>query len=134
MDKGVLFRNICALQEELSRRVGYINSGGCVHFAYFLSERLTELGVEHKIGYHNYNKIDMRYRNMTSINHVTVYIDGIGFVDGDETMNKVYSRYKRVEKTSLKKLNFYRQNCDWNPCYDTRQNMVVRNLINKHIV
>ena len=133
MDKQVLLRQLWALEQDITKKVSHINWGGCVHFAYFLSKRLRELGIDHKIGYLHWDKIDMRYKNMSSINHVTVYIDGIGFIDGEEILKHPYTTYKKIERTSLKKLDYYRKNCQWNPDYDKRQNMLVKNLIYKHI-
>ena len=126
---------IAKLQKEIRNKISRINHGGCIHFAYYFSKRLRELGIEHKVVFNNHSPIDLRYDWFDPCYHVCVYVDGIGYIDGLETGSIPWgpTDYIRRANVSLKKLDYFRKELEWNDLYDTRQNKTVEKLIKKFI-
>ena len=124
------------LQKKISEKIEFINSGGCIHFAYYFSKRLRELGIKHSVAFRHTTQFDLTYARYISSQHVAIYIEGIGYIDGESTVQEFKEDYYivRVSKSiSLKKLNYFRNECEWNDLYDTEQNHKVGQLINKYI-
>lgn len=133
-DITVLQSQIVKLQERINSNISEINFGGCIHFAYYFSKKLNELNIPHKVFFGNYDSIDLRYEYLDSVNHVMIYIEGIGYIDGKKTLTSSPNyRYKRCLKVSEKKLNTMRKTCDWNNWYETSNNTYLSKLINKFI-
>ena len=66
--------------------------------------------------------------------HVTIYIPGIGYVDGEATRDKPIEIYNvETDHISLTKLNRLRREYEWNHDYDINQNRKLNNLIKKYI-
>ena len=124
------------LQREIFQEISCINQGGCIHFAYYFSKRLRELGIEHSVAFRQTTQFDLTYAGYAPSQHVAIYIEGIGYIDGVSTIQDFKEDYYivRVSKSvSLKKLNYFRNEYEWNDLYDTEQNHKVEQLINKHI-
>lgn len=121
------------IQEKLKQKVDSLNSGGCIHFAYYFSDVLTVLGIDHKVYYFNKSwdgPVSRSYRDFEAVSHVMVYIDDIGYIDGYKTLSlkevkNVYS-YKSTHKFDLHRL---RSKYPWNYTYNKRQNSKVKNVI-----
>lgn len=124
------------LQKKISKKISCINQGGCIHFAYYFSKRLRELGIEHSVAFRHTTQFDLTYARYYPSEHVAIYIEGIGYIDGTSTVQDFREDYYivRVSKNiSLKKLNYFRNEYEWNDWYDTEQNRTVEQLINKYI-
>lgn len=130
-----LEQSIRELQRQVRNEIEYINSGGCIHFAYYFSKKLTKLGVDHKIYFTDYEPIYLNYDNYQASSHVMVYIPKIGYIDGYElhkTRKTIGREYYSVRtKISTKKLDNFRNCYCWNPTYDTDQNKKLESLIEK---
>jgi hypothetical protein len=126
--KDRLHKQILNIQKEIASRIKNINNGGCVHFAYFLSKRLTELSIKHKVYFLNYyhpvNKGD-------TADHVMVKVDGIGVVDGKSIL-KTFSNLRR-RRQFKENLNVMRKHPNWNEAYKKTQNQILSNIIRKHL-
>ena len=124
------------LQKKISEEIEFINCGGCIHFAYYFSKRLRELGIEHSVAFRDITQFDLTYARYTPSQHVAIYIEGIGYIDGISTVQDFKQNYYIVKVTksiSLKKLDYFRNEYEWNYLYDTEQNHKVGQLINKYI-
>lgn len=131
-----LEKSIKAIQKDIKKHISYVNSGGCVHFAYYSSKRLTELKIKHSITFLDRDNISLSYSKFDSVAHIMVYVPGIGFVDGIRTQRKPSRRYyrRKTAKVSLKKLDSFRSEADnWNPTYNTCQNDLLESIINDHL-
>ena len=132
-----LVYQIFDLQKDIEKHVDFINEGGCVHFAYYFSKKLSLLKIENYIVFlDKSNPIKISYRDFNSFNHAMVFIPDIGYIDGVKTIQDVKEygyRYKR-SKISLTKLdNFRNMEGMWCSNYDTEQNFLLQELINEHI-
>lgn len=122
------------LQNDINKNIDYINNGGCIHFSYFFSKRLRELNIKHKVAFHDYDKISLSYNKFNSVFHVTIYIENIGFIDGNVINKKNnYTYIRKISNISLIKLNSFRNDYKWNNTYNTKQNNKLELLINKYI-
>ena len=124
------------LQKEISKEIKFINQGGCIHFAYYFSKRLRELGIKHSIVFQHDTYFTLTYKNYIPSQHVVVYIEGIGYIDGESTMQSFEDGMSVVrfsERISLTKLDYFRNKFKWNFLYDKSQNRKVEKLINKYI-
>ena len=124
------------LQKKISKEIDSINNGGCIHFAYYFSKRLRELGIEHSVAFRHTTQFDLTYARYDPSQHVAIYIEGIGYIDGESTVQDFKEDYyivKVSKSISLKKLNYFRNEYEWNDWYDTKQNRKVEQLINKYI-
>ena len=124
------------LQKEISKEIKCINQGGCIHFAYYFSKRLRELGIKHSIVFQHDTYFTLTYKNYIPSRHVVVYIEGIGYIDGESTMQSFEDGMSVVrfsERISLTKLDYFRNKFEWNFMYDESQNREVEKLINKYI-
>ena len=124
------------LQREIFKEISWINNGGCIHFAYYFSKRLRELGIEHSVAFRHKTQFDLTYARYGPSQHVAIYIEGIGYIDGESTVQDFKEDYYivRVSKSvSLKKLDYFRNEYKWNNLYDTEQNRKVEQLIYKYI-
>ena len=124
------------LQKEILKKIKCINQGGCIHFAYYFSKRLRELGIKHSIVFQHDTYFTLTYKNYIPSHHVVVYIEGIGYIDGESTMQSFEDGMSVVrfsERISLTKLDYFRNKFEWNFIYDKSQNRKVEKLINKYI-
>ena len=128
-----LLEKIKNLQSDICNQIDSINCGGCIHFAYYLSKQLTALKVEHTILFVNYSPIYLMYSKFNPVSHVAVYVPEIGYIDGEEIFTNIRHPYKAVRKVSLKKLDHFRNNFEWNSWYDTDQNFRLEHLIQKNL-
>lgn len=125
--KKRLHKQILNIQKEISARITYINNGGCIHFAYYLSKRLKELAIPHKVYFLN---IHHNIEEGDTVDHVMVKVDGIGLIDGTK-INKSFSNYgKRKHTPNLEKIRFHN---NWRTTYKKTQNQVLQNIIRKHL-
>ena len=119
------------LQSEINRSITGVNSGGCIHFAYFMSNRLTELNIEHKIYFFDYD-LPEQFSEHELCNHVMIYIRGIGFFDGLQTYSSIKSaKNKHGFSVSDREENLaqLRKIEGWNEEYNRYQNFKLRKLI-----
>lgn len=124
------------LQKKISEKIECINYGGCIHFAYYFSKRLRELGIEHSVAFRHTIQFDLTYARYIPSEHVAIYIEGIGYIDGESTVQDFKEDHyivKVSKSISLKKLDYFRNEYEWNYLYDTEQNHKVGQLINKYI-
>lgn len=121
------------IQYKVTKNIKDINRGGCIHFAYYLSETLKKYGFAHKIIAINeiyYPDFEKMFNYNDSCRHIMVYIKGIGYIDGQATYStiKEHSKAHRLEIISQQfpknfDLNKLREMSDmWNPLYDIRFN------------
>ena len=129
----MLRERIIKMQNDIRFKIDCMNQGGCVHFAYYFSKRLRELGIDHKIAFGCYDKIDLTYNYYIPSAHLMVYIPEIGFIDGINTSNSINYPRRRVVSMSLTKLDYFRSELEWNSCYETKQNSKLEKIINKFI-
>jgi len=136
------------LQSTIRVKIINLNSGGCVHFAYYFSKRLKELKIDHSITLVNESyddPISITYKGFQPVMHILVHIPEIGYIDGYSTynilskgsfLNGSRSRvfYKKISKISVKKLDYFRQTGAWNPIYNVNQNKSLESIINSIIV
>ena len=78
-----LIENIKEMQEKIKNNIPAINCGGCIHFAFYFSEKLKSLNIPYKIYCFNSEPIGRRtYNTFRPVDHVVVYIERIGYIDG----------------------------------------------------
>jgi hypothetical protein len=130
-----LEKQIKKLQKQITKQISDINHGGCIHFAYYFSKKLRELKIDHKVVLLDYDHIDVRYDHFGPVAHLMIYIEGVGYIDGEETFVSLRRRYSYFKHTnlSIKKLDKFRNEHQWNMSYDTDQNNKVEALIQKNI-
>jgi hypothetical protein len=121
------------LQKYLNRQMPYLNEGGCVHFAYFFSRRLTELNISYKIILLDYDNIKYKLSNNEGVSHVVVYIQGIGYIDGHETKKQIKRNVYNKLPYQLSSTNYIRKHYSWNDTYNVKQNRLLSRMINKII-
>lgn len=119
------------MQSEIKEKIPSLNCGGCIHFAYYFTERLKELKIPYKVYSFNNWATGKTYSTFKSVHHITVYIDRIGFVDGYKTVQHKNKRYKCHIR--LKDLNRLRWRSDWNHEYNVNCNQLLEKIINKYI-
>lgn len=120
-----------------SLKNGFINSGGCICFAYYMSLYLEKCDIEHDIiaidHDHELNSVDDFCK--IGANHVMIHINGIGYIDSNKilvTRNQVstYANILVIDKINLKRAL---DNKDiWNPTYDRRYNSTISRVLNKN--
>ena len=127
-----MIESIKLMQIELKKQIPNLNRGGCIQFAYYFTNKLKELKIPYKVYAFNYDKIGKTYDTFEAVDHIVVYLDGIGFVDGHKILHKKNERYKRQIK--LKNLDRLRSSeyC-WNTEYPTRLNPKLEEIINTYI-
>lgn len=130
MKLEILKKKIKALQKEINKKIPDLNSGGCIWFGFYFSKALADIGIPYKVYGFNYEKIGRTYGSFESVNHIMVYIDGIGFIDGYKTVDKYEARVKRHIKLNVLKLATGYQ---WNTYYDTDYNNDLEEIINTYI-
>lgn len=122
------------MQKELNEKIHHLNSGGCIHFAFYFSKQLEELNIPHKIFFGDRDRINITKDYFDTVNHVMVYISKLGYVDGYTTIKYAKLEYR---KTKLMKIDLspkeIRFHWDWSPLYDTTQNILLQSIIKKHI-
>ena len=132
MDIERLKERIILIQNELNSKVYSLNSGGCIHFAYYLCSALETLGIPHKPYFCDWYDLGTTYSTFSSCDHVMVYIPGIGYVDGHKTREDL-SEYRRKRNIKLN-LHKLRTNYSWNPYYKKGvYNKVVSKTIKKYL-
>lgn len=136
---GELAIKIGILQKIIRSKIEFLNDGGCIHFAYFFSKRLTELEIPHKIfATSHWVKLSYNVKNFLPPTHIMIYIDGIGYIDGYETVlredfKSIKLKYHIHGKLSIKKLNIFRHINGWNKMYHKTQNPLLSKLINRYV-
>lgn len=133
-----LANQIKQLQRNLDRKVESLNCGGCIYFAYYFSEKLKELHIEHKFFIVHYQPIDIRKGKSDGFIHVMIYIPEIGYIDGESIYSSLkeympYRKYYRHIKLSKSKVETLIHERSWNPSYNINQNAVILSNINKYI-
>lgn len=128
-----LLNQIKLMQSEIIDNIDNLNSGGCIHFAYYCSKRLTQLKIKHKVLFASFNsKIKYTYDDFESVSHVMVYIPRVGYFDGYKFEKDVKSNYKYLKFLDLN-LNILRNEYPWNDFYNTKQNRKLETIINNYI-
>jgi len=135
---GSLIENIINMNDKITKSIKRVNNGGCIHYAYYVSKKLTELQIEHKIVFVNRTPVSLTYSDFFAVVHVLVYIPTIGYIDSDGIYVRRGQitggyRYCKSFKVSLTKLNRLRSEYIWNPRYKTVQNEKLEKLVNKHL-
>lgn len=127
------------LQKVINSKIEGLNNGGCIHFAYYFSKRLTELKIPHKIFFtDNAKPIDLRLKQFQAVWHVMIYIKDIGYIDGYKIINRKLIGFERCRfykhsNPSNNKLDTFRNNGEWNYRYDKSQNTKLSSIINNII-
>ena len=129
------------ITKKISARIPYINSGGCIHFAYFLSLELSKRNIKHDIAvidrYYSqdeYKTYKSKIRNC-GCSHVYIKIDNFGLIDGEgiTTFETIKTRYFPGDFTayySLSEINYLRQIPDsWNDLYNRKNNRLLSQII-----
>lgn len=124
---------IQSLQRKISKKIHCLNSGGCVHFAYYFSKKLRDLEIEHKIVYLDDQEISLVKSEFEPVNHVCIYIPHVGYIDGYKTLKKIpaHLKYKKFSVDTTK-VNYFRLSYSWNSSYELRQNDLLEEIINEH--
>ncbi len=132
------------INKELSKRVSYINNGGCGKYALFLSEQLINKNIKHDIvvfsSKTNIKTIKKYIKNKKheyydiSFHHVMIKIDKF-YIDGETIYKERPYEYKTYYKGKLKhgELKFSVENGDWNSDYNNKQNKRVQAIIKKYL-
>lgn len=124
--------SIGLIQVRLSNEVIFLNNGGCIHFAYYFSKRLRKLGIDHKIVLCNsYNINPFSYLQQAGgINHVMVYIRGVGYIDGHNTYSTLERLHHNIHYKNIN-LGIIRNFNGWSPYYNSKKyNPIVRKVVN----
>ena len=132
---------ISSIQEQISCSIDNINCGGCIHFAYYLSSKLTQLGINHGWCFEEWPRFDYDNLRKEGCNHVLIYIPLIGFVDGEETfplkekeINGRQRCFRAFKKIDLKDIDEIRYSPKaWNVMYDTNYNSKLKSIITKYL-
>ena len=134
---NVLPEQVSRLQKEIRKSIDALNSGGCINFAYYFSKKLRELNIDHKVVFTDYDKINFTYKKFAAVSHVLIYVDNIGWIDGEETYTNTSFKknyVRQLKKIPLVKLNNLRSyKYGWNNWYEKSQDTKLEKLINKHI-
>lgn len=127
----MLVDEIAKLQEVLREEIPWLNMGGCIHFAYYCSERLKQLNIKHSVYLFDYIPVYSTYKHFKSVTYVGIYIPGIEGFDGHKfkPFKKVYDYHRKVN-LSLDKL---RKDYEWADGYDVNNNSKLKQLINTYI-
>ncbi len=137
----VTLDEILAMQADINKNIRKLNSGGCIHFAYYCSKALKTADIPHKILFCNQYPVSIKYDSFSSVSHVLVHIIGLGYIDGydfydtkRDYLDRWYDeKYASSYSLSIRKLDNFRNNYRWNPQYKVRQNLKLERIINKHI-
>lgn len=131
---------VLQMQEEIQMFIKKLNSGGCIHFAYFFSQALRLKHISHKICFMDYEPISLSYQNFDAVSHVMVFIPNIGYIDGynlyvnkNAYLNHYNEPFTATVKLSLTKLEIFRTECSWNHAYNKRQNKQLSKIISNHV-
>ena len=120
--------------KEMQKHISFnVNNGGCIHFAYFFSNALTKLNVEHSIIFTN------SWEELTepkACTHVGVYIKNIGVIDSKDIDS--YAKFisnQSYLKENPDEINFnkIRNSRDWNKSYNRYKNASLNFIIKKYI-
>lgn len=123
------------MQQKLRCKVYELNNGGCIHFAYYFSEALKKLNIPYKVYLtHAWGKIGNTYATFRAVSHVMVYVEGIGYIGGHDTIEKedVKINYRYCVRTKLN-LDNLRNNYEWNSMYNLQNNIKLEKIINTYI-
>lgn len=137
-----LEKNIITLQKEISEKIRYINSGGCIHFAYYMAKKLEKLNIPYNIIFIDMISMVTSLDCFKAVDHVVVYVKGIGFFDGTvlwKNKSEFIARYdgyyittvSNIRSDDLKVLTDY--NFGWNKLYKIENNILLEQLIDKHL-
>ena len=108
MTKDYLKNVILDVIRETSK-IPYLNNGGCVHFAYYLSNELSRYGYDYKI----YGFFDQTFDttekyieifNFEGASHIVLYIKDIGYFDGKIILEDPYKFYPHPKMYSISEL------------------------------
>jgi len=126
--------------QNVTCKINDINRGGCVHFAYYLSNALKRHGYDHKLVLLNiWQKVNLNLFNNEGCSHIVVYIKEIGYIDAKIIHKSYLDFYKlnyynnNIYKYSLPKnysLEEIRNAKFWNNTYDRRYNKFIERTIN----
>ena len=128
-----LHSKIVSIQRELKDKIHTLNYGGCIHFAYYLSDALNTIGIPHKVYFCDYytENLGNSFKTFDSCYHVVVYVKGIGFIDGHFTKRKSPYPYNRVYKFDLDRA---RKIYSWNRTYSkSNGNLIIKNTLKKYL-
>ena len=140
-----LSRQIDILNTKLSA-IPYLGNGGCVHFAYYFSERLSALGIKHEIiGFDRGLKVSYKSRMIDrwvrdkkcfklAFNHVMVKVEDY-YVDGYIKVKHGDCRFFAYDngRISFHKLELIREHGAWNDWYNTGNNKLMNKIIKEVI-
>lgn len=113
-----------------------INYGGCIHFAYYLSEELKKHNIDHKIIAVDSDEDAIENADYCAFSHVMIWISNIGYVDAQNTfktkkqmMSKWNRRYyfnisDRIDLNEIRNIEYI-----WNDSYDKRYNSILSRVI-----
>ena len=144
------FKQINQLHAKL-KNIKYINSGGCGHFAFYLTKKLRQLRIKHEIiifdsdiSINKKKKIIKKYKEKVyseciceaelATNHVTIKIDNY-YIDGQyifKNSEKHWFNYN-FGKITLPDLETMLEGGMWNYLYNIDDNPKIEKIIKKII-
>ena len=117
-----------------SLHYNYINHGGCIHFAYFMSQQLTKYKVKHKLVAILACGEKVSNIEFIGCRHLVIYIPEIGYIDSNLCSSNInrfpyYDPYiSKVPKTyDLNKIRLIKGL--WNPTYNRKYNGTMSRVI-----
>lgn len=117
---------------QLSLHYSSINSGGCIHFAYYLSKQLTERKIKHRVVGLVHSHLDLSGVQEIGCKHVVIYIPRIGYVDS-ESIRKTTSEFPYFYFKAMIldiDLDLFRNKKVWNRTYKKSYNSTISRVIN----
>lgn len=143
MDLLELKERVELMQSDIRSTIENVNCGGCIHFAYYFTEALKKIGHPYKVFFCNTrwdNRVGRSYDTFLPVNHVLVYVEKIGFIDGTDTIEAKEYNHKQVIKRvyyyhNVLKLNLnkLRSKYTWCYLYDKAQNNTLSAIVNNYI-
>lgn len=126
--KNELRDKIKIIQKEIINNIEDINSGGCIHFAYFFSKKLLELNIDHKICFTDDSDDFVNDENFIC-SHVMIYIPEVGLFDGYGFRQRNNYNYSTLISPNNDFLNNLRKDRQWSTVYDRYQNFKLYKII-----
>lgn len=123
------------INKAIKKTVLNVNSGGCAHFAYYLSKKLSQLNTEHTVVLLN-NRYESPIEDFSeTVAHVMIHVKELGYIDGEGIYSKLPVRYTFVKHFNaiLGELDYYRNKDGWNWLYSIEQNLSIEKIISDYL-
>lgn len=136
------FKNVIIDIIKETSKIPFLNHGGCIHFAYYLSNELSKYGYDHKIFgifYDKFSTVDdyIRMFNIEGAVHVVLYIKGVGYFDGEKLVKHPKDFYPaeyfsaiQLPKEKIDLNEIRNRKGVWNPSYKKiKYNRRIHNIV-----